>query len=292
MKIPKPPIKYTDMAIYIDNHVYTDDCDDEKVFIYLYHLALMLAHKKKLFRRKEYYEDFAFSFAEETYMRLKSPKQEMLKDDGTPKMYKLRSILNYMKKVIYGRKVNYEQKEYSQSFSINQKLPQEIITTQYNVLNQIKYYLNDFDEVELELCLKDFCRTIKNFLKSLPYVNNEKEWNNIYISCMLTVLNSFTFSKKDSDAIRSILSNNYHGEENKLYNISLIKSKEENSRVILYHLDKSMESYIRVLCRRIITFLSDNFKVDSYAIAIDEKNLVASTVYEMENGIDQQDYYD
>ena len=118
----KPKIKYTDMAIYIDTHVYTDDCDDDKVFLYLYYLSLMLSYKNKLFKRQEYYEDFAFTFAEDMFFRLKNPKQEMLKEDGTPKMEKLTSILNYMKRTIYGRKVNYEQQKYSQSFSVNQKL--------------------------------------------------------------------------------------------------------------------------------------------------------------------------
>ena len=145
--IPKPPIKYTDMAIYIDSHIYTDDCDDEKVFIYLYHLALMLAHKNKLFRRSEYYEDFALTFAEDTYMRLKNPKQEMLKEDGTPKMYKLTSVLNYMKKTLNGRRVAFEQEKYSQSFSINQKLNDYIKTTGFNVVNQVNYYKKDFNEL-------------------------------------------------------------------------------------------------------------------------------------------------
>ena len=33
-------VKYTDMAIYVDKHVYEDDCDDEMIFQYLYHLYL------------------------------------------------------------------------------------------------------------------------------------------------------------------------------------------------------------------------------------------------------------
>ena len=287
MLIEKPPIKYTEMAMYIDNHVYTDDCDDEKIFIYLYHLSLMLAHKNKLFRRAEYYEDFAMYFAEETYIRLKNPKQEMVKEDGTPKMYKLKSILNYMKKVLYGRKVNFEQKMYSQSFSVNQKLQQDLLTSQHNIFNKIQYQLDDFNEIELEVCLKDLCRTIKNYLKVIPYYSNKKEWENIYLSCLLTILNSFTFSYLDTKNIQDILSNTYHGETNKLYNIGLIQNKESNNRVILYHLDSNMENYIKILCKKITAYLSDSFKIKSYDSIIDEKNLIQSTVFELENGAEQ-----
>lgn len=292
MLASKPPIKYTEMAMYIDNHVYTDDCDDNKVFLYLYHLSLMLAHKNKLFRRNEYYEDFALTFAEEMYWRLKNPKQEMLKEDGTPKMYKLKSILNYMKSSLYGRKVNFEQEKYSQSFSVNQKLKTDILTSQFSVVNQIRYSTSRFNEVELEVCLKDICKTIKNYLKNIPYTNNKKEWNNIYISCLLTILNSFIFTYKDDFIIQGILNDTFHSEDNKLYNISIIQKKDVNNKVILYHLKDDMKNYIYVLCKKISNHLSENFKINSYSMAIEEKNLISATIAEMENNQEKQDYPD
>ena len=42
-------LKYTTMAIYIDEHVYTDDCNDNLIFEYLYHLIkyfLFVFHRK------------------------------------------------------------------------------------------------------------------------------------------------------------------------------------------------------------------------------------------------------
>ena len=292
MLASKPPIKYTEMAMYIDNHIYTDDCDDNKVFLYLYHLSLMLAHKNKLFRRNEYYEDFALTFAEEMYWRLKNPKQEMLKEDGTPKMYKLKSILNYMKSSLYGRKVNFEQEKYSQSFSVNQKLKTDILTSQFSVVNQIRYSMTGFNEVELEVCLKDICKTIRNYLKNIPYANNKKEWNNIYISCLLTILNSFIFTDKDDFIIKNILNDNFHSEEHKLYNINIIQKKDANRKVILYHLKDDMENYIYILCKKIKNHLGNNFRINTYSTAIEEKNLISATIAEMENNQEKQDYID
>ena len=167
MLYEKPQIKYTEMAMYIDSHIYSNDCDDDKVFIYLYHLSLMLAYKYKLFKRKEYYDDFALTFAEDMYLRLKSPKQEILKEDGSPKIPKLTSILNYMKRTIYGRKVTFEQNYYSQSLSKISELQEELVTSNFNVLNQIYKYIKDYDEVETVECLKNISSVIKKYIDDL-----------------------------------------------------------------------------------------------------------------------------
>lgn len=288
----KPPIKYTEMAIYIDNHIYTDDCDDEKVFLYLYHLSLMLAYKNKIFKRAEYYNDFALSFAEDVYIRLKNPKQYILKEDGSPKMYQITSVLNFMKKILYGRKVAFEQKLYSQSFSINQKLEDDVITSQYSVINQINKHLVDFNRVELESYLSNFCKTIKLYLKDNPYINNKKEWNNIYISCLLTLLNSLTFSKTDVDLINNIVLNDYHKDEHKQKNIDNVQNKKENTEIILYHLDESMRDYVAVIYNKIKKYIHDSLNITSYCMAINEKNLINITLSELENNGDYSELHD
>ena len=71
----KPNIKYTDMCIYIDNHIYTDDCDDVKVFEYIFHIITMLSHQASYFKSTADYEDFALQGASRVFMRLKNPKQ-------------------------------------------------------------------------------------------------------------------------------------------------------------------------------------------------------------------------
>ena len=43
MTYPKPAgVSYTQMAIYIDEHIYSDTKDEEKLYIYMYHLAIMV----------------------------------------------------------------------------------------------------------------------------------------------------------------------------------------------------------------------------------------------------------
>ena len=46
MTYAKPAgVSYTQMAIYIDEHIYSDNKDEEKLYTYMYHLAIMLATK-------------------------------------------------------------------------------------------------------------------------------------------------------------------------------------------------------------------------------------------------------
>ena len=238
MLYEKPPIKYTEMAMYIDSHIYSDDCDDEKIFIYLYHLSLMLAYRNKLFKRPEYYEDFALTFAEDMYLRLKNPKQEMLKEDGSPKMYKLTSILNYMKRTIYGRKVTFEQNYYSQSLSTITELEKELVSSDFDVLNQIYKYTKDYDEVEIIECLKNINIIIKDYIYKIPYLTDIRERENIYISCVITISYLFENAIRIKKPINNILYD-----------------------VILYHLDDNMKNYIIVLCRYLLHEIADIVKM-------------------------------
>ena len=63
-------ISYTEMAIYVDNHIYSNDRDDDKIFEYLYHISHMLAVKRCLFTSAKNYDDFSIYFATETFLRL------------------------------------------------------------------------------------------------------------------------------------------------------------------------------------------------------------------------------
>jgi DNA modification methylase len=70
------------MAKYIDDHVYTDDCDDVLVFKYIYFLISMLAYQAQYFKSAQYYDDFALSGASRVFMRLRNPKQFEVDENG------------------------------------------------------------------------------------------------------------------------------------------------------------------------------------------------------------------
>lgn len=56
-------ITYTEMAIWIDNNAYNPECDQIKLYEYLYHLVYMLAVKGRYFNSASDYDNFSLQTA-------------------------------------------------------------------------------------------------------------------------------------------------------------------------------------------------------------------------------------
>lgn len=280
MTFPKPDMKYTEMAIYVDEHIYTEECDKDKAFLCIYHLALMLAYKGRIFTRKEYYREFAFFFATKIYDRLKDPRQYAIIENGEPELAPIKSVLNYMKATLYSSKVDFEQLTYSQSHSLNPYGDTDYNDSEYRVVNKIRYFTDNFNAVETELCLRNLHKIIQACLQDSPYFNNKKEWHDIYMSCLLTVLNSFTLSALDKQAVDAIHRDDKHKENFKTVAINNLYASKNNTGVILYHLDESMVDYIQIQVRKIIKYLNETLEINTFLF--EEKNLLAATIEELE----------
>ena len=77
----------------------------------------------------------------------------------------------------------------------------------------------------------------------MPYRVGTVEWENIYLSCLLSFLNSITLSRASIARVRHFAKNAKLSAEliDKIY-----KRERENS-TILFHLPDSMHDYITVL---------------------------------------------
>lgn len=72
----KPPIRYVDMAIYVDNNIFSKDTTViETIYDYLTMLAYMLSCKRRFFNKEEYYDGFAKYLAEIVYLRMIDKRQ-------------------------------------------------------------------------------------------------------------------------------------------------------------------------------------------------------------------------
>lgn len=236
-------VRYVDMAIYIDEHIYEENFDANLIFDYIYQLINMLAHKASLFKNKQYYEDFALKSATSIYMRLTNKKQFEFDEKGEPKLPKVKSVLNYIKKTLYAMKVDFEQEEY-------EKVQPELeaaysYSEDYSLHNHLMESVDRLRVTDFSICMHDICKTIKRYLSHIPYRNDRAVWENIYLSCLLSLLNSITLSNKNKKRISRL------GERATSEIIYSIYEQERIDQVILFRLDESMRGYINILTNSI-----------------------------------------
>lgn len=267
MLFSKPSnMKYTDLCIYVDSIIQKDNPTEQELntcFEYIYHLGFMLAHKHKYFNKNFYYEEFAAYLATEVMHRLFfNPKLKEVDENGKPVLTKIKSVLNYMKAVIYGRKIEFEQIYYSQKISKNTDDCNYLYSYNDNLYNSVK-------EVDIELYLGSLSKTVKHIVyKNNFYKNDKLLMKNIYLSCLLTVVNSFTFTKEDIDKLRDT----YSSIDSKYRLMSRLYAKNRENSLILYHLDNSYSDYIKVLSNKVFKQLKDDLSEissQSYHLADD-----------------------
>jgi hypothetical protein len=252
MIFKKPKLTYTEMCIYIDKHAYEPDCDDNLIYEYLYHIIYMLARKSGYFNAEHYYNDFAIQSASKIFMRYKNPKQYIIDDaTGEPKLTKIISVLNYIKSKLYPMKVEFEQSNYSQTYNYNEDDLSEPIEYMF-----VKKLSTDDAMHKLEFTdyLNRIVIIIRKELKKIPYVNNKVAWRNIYISCLLTILNSITLSNKNKEKL--YIKNNYMYTKESY--VEKVFREESSDPVLLYHLDQTMKPYIFVLTNKVKRVLAND----------------------------------
>lgn len=260
MIFKKPKMKYTEMAIFIDEKTNSEndisEHDIELIYKYLYHLIFMLAHKQKYFNRSEYYEEFALWYAEAMVYRLMfNPKLKEYNEDGTPKLKKIKSILNYLKSSLYGAKVAFEQQYYSQKITKKEESP--TISIENSITYQMRMTKRSYIDSNIKIYLTSLAKTLDKFIeRNCLYKKDEVMLKNIKISCFLSLLNSITFTESDKIDIL----NKYKTPEAKFnYLCKLYKLNRDNSTV-LYHLTSEFEDYITIMVRRMFSVIEADLK--------------------------------
>lgn len=244
MTFKKPKdIRFVDMCIYIDENVYKESFDESLVYQYIYHIVYMLAKKAQIFEKHHYYDDFAIYGANRVYFRLTNKKQFQYNEDGSPKMEQIKSVLNYIKGILYPLKVDFQQSEYCQSISKECYVED----TTYSFNNIIDNCVSDLNFCEFGLTFNDISKTCRNFLKTIPYKTNTTEWLNIYTSVMLTFLNNVTLTNKRKRRLQHLT------DTVRITDQHIIDSYQDEiqQRPVLFHLDESMSDYIVVLSRQL-----------------------------------------
>lgn len=233
-------VTYTGMAIFIDNHPLfnikeIDEKLENKIFEYLYHLGYMLSVKKCFFTKSSDYDNFSLQLATTLFFRLKKAQ--------------IKSILNYMKAIIGFKKIEYQQANFSQ---VIEEKPVEIVS-KYSFAQKLSDSTRDIERIDFECSLYTIHNSIKAFLRKIPYSQHSAIWSNIYLSCLLTLLDQITLTNYDKSRIDNGQFINYTESMRQ----SCLHKESKNTKAILYHLDESMNNYIIVLVREIKQYIAN-----------------------------------
>ena len=209
MKNKPSNLKYTDLCIYVDNTVYNRDdnnvpislremtlAEQEKVYNYIYNIIGALTTKKKLFPNFKYIEEFSIEAATNVFLRLTNPKQDFstsdFKNASKKTLVPLKSVLNYIKKVLPFMVVDFRNEHYQVLGN-----PEYLgVDNTDGIIEYIEDYVrSDYEKPKTELLQEGFKNIIKHLNKVLDkgiFKNNEKEKNNLKMSILLTLKNIFT----------------------------------------------------------------------------------------------------
>lgn len=230
-------IRYWECAKYIDKNIHSPDRDENKLFEYMYHLFYILAVKSRFFQTSSDYDNYAIYGATQLFLRYKK------EEDPKCTLKPIKSSLNYIKSILYPLKVNYQKDAFGQIFqkdALEGEVPTQLIDDK---TNEVRALNNNLLQVEYTHCITQITSTIKMVLNSTPYKDNPKMLHNLYLSCLLTFINTITMSKKNLK--RFVNKENRYLPVDNL--INQIYTEENKDNTILYHLDKSMTNYVSTL---------------------------------------------
>lgn len=256
-----PKIKYWEMAKYIDDHIREEDCDEERIFEYMYQLFYVLSVKAKMFKTGTDYDNYALYGATQLFVRYR-------KENSNPNLKPIKSSLNYIKKLLYPIRVDYQQANFAEMFTEESldALPDQLRS---DAASKARSLNSDLLSVDYKYCLSQTNVLVKRVLTTSPYKDIPHMVHNLYLSCMLTLLKSLTISNRNQLRLDNKLSRKLPVDNL----LDQIYAAEIRDDVVLFHLDKSMRNYIDTLVRRVKHELAKDLKYLIGSYELSDENL-------------------
>jgi hypothetical protein len=231
-------VSYTDMAIFFDKNIKKPSRNDNLLYEYLYHLIYMLANKARYFHDFQDYDEFAMYAAGKIYMRA-------INQDKNEKPIK--SILNYIKAVIYPMKVDYQKETYDEIINpdVDERINGERLKNNLHKPIQADYQQGLMDEIYRQL---DFLpKYIKEVVSESPYKNDPLVSRRLYISVLLSFLNGVTIS---NPGLQKLKRRELKSLEIDNTTIKMLE-KEKGISTLLWRLDDSLTNYVEILTNKV-----------------------------------------
>jgi hypothetical protein len=241
-------LKYTDMCIYVDENVPKIVNPGENpelentIYNYLWLLVKALAIKKCMFKDFKDYDMYAFYSANRLFLALRKNQLNQGKTIKGKLIRPIKSCLNYTKALLYPMKIEYQRE------SFKEIIEEEFISTKFDAIaykEQLKSQARESSGVTVHFkeyvtaALERSDKLLNDVLQKSPFNSTTPEYHNLKISILLTSLQILKNKKKLNAAPQS---------------------------VILWHLPKSMASYMKVLLKEFFTALKLEV-IDCYQVA-------------------------
>lgn len=235
-------ITITQMAKWLDCTLAVSDQDKNTQVEYLYHLITCFAKQAGLFKDEETYDDFALCCITKVLIRINNTEEEPVK-----------SFVNYIKKVL-----PHWHADYIRTFCYGTP---EFDLSDYDITDFGDYLIDSTSECDYKALLynaTNVTQALKLHLKKIPHKHNSAEWQNICLSCFLTL--------EDRVNAAIMLTNQLAHRKSNILLSRLIRGLK-NRPPILFHIDESKSAYISVLVNELI-----------HVIAVELTNSLGTTV--------------
>lgn len=239
-------IRYTDMCIDWDKHFYEQPRDDDKYFMYLYLILYMLACKENYFKNYEDYDGYSRWAAITLYARILRKEK-----NGE----KITNILDYVKGCMSHTRTDYQKEAFRY---VTKENDEEVGNYSFVYRNSIaRDYCNEDIIASNEEVFDSIPNRIKKLIKNTPYKNDKVMCKKLYMSCLLTFLNSITLP---NDKIRKLKIKEKKVKGDEGYFIKQLQEckKEEP---ILWELDSKYSQTVQVLVNLFRSQISDEIDV-------------------------------
>lgn len=268
--------KYVDLCIEFDKEFYTDNRDDYKLYKYMYLIYHMFACKKKFFKNFEDYDLFAQYAASTVYVRFlkKWRRGERVK-----------SIKNYAEASCYPLKIGFQQEHFEEL--INPKLDGGVLSAGIDEFLKGTAQTSNYDEFLLDdiyNIIMTLPQKLKAVIERTPYAKSYTKRKNLYMSCLLTFLNSITISNIDKKRISEISKKlSVKGDARYLK----LLEKERLSKAISWK-NIASEEYITVLVNEVRYEISNELSStkEAYQLPDDVLDYILSNDYLLSNAQD------
>lgn len=238
-------VTYTAMCIWVDNNIHKPDCDLDKAYMYIWLICNMLVCKKKYFGdRWQDYNDFSSYLANDVFFRLRSER-----------LVAVKSVLNYVKSIMNFRKMQYCNEMFSEVIDTNKPQYDYFNNDLFNEVTKNKLEL--YNHVELEIRIRDILVDTPNIILANiaeSYKSNKRVYENLYISCLLTIINRMTLPNHNERILgKKVKSNTSFNDVDYITN-------NTDRELIIWHLPKELNDVVSIIVNRTYSTLINEIK--------------------------------